>query len=73
MVCRKAAATESCLLCRKRVCKADFAGNGLCMACAGGRKIIGYFSNIDGDTPASETGKSASGGGTPPGNKRYIP
>lgn len=84
MVCHKAAATESCLLCGKRVCKADFAGNGLCMGCAGGRKIIGYFSNIEGEKTAGEktpeSGQPAYGKkGTirkpaeTTGSKRYIP
>lgn len=56
MACYKAAATESCLLCGKRVCKADFAGNGLCMGCAGGRKIIGYFSNLEGEKTQESSG-----------------
>ncbi len=78
MACRKAAATESCLLCRKRVCKADFAGNGLCMGCAGGRKIIGYFSNIEWEKAAGEkTPESGQETLREPrkttGSKRYIP
>ncbi len=73
MVCYSAPATESCLLCGKRVCRGDYAGNGMCKGCAKGKKVIGYFSNIEeGAAQPEPIQEEKTEPSKPTGSKRYI-